>query len=434
MKKLLNDRNIGLLSVVLSFITLTLIKIFPFYLGGAVTKLMSTHILAKAILVFPFIFALLRTLYRPQANKRVDVPFIIVFLIYALAQTVSIVAAVDIESYIRQLQNVLVHYALFYVAYNIVSEKRYRALFFTYLLGMGIFCIVTDGLFLLLGKSFLSLIENNIQTEMMALFIHNARMGRFNSYLVLDSFIPIFFLFYHFSAKRKGHTMLFIATLCLTLLFSYLSLFRTRFIQGLFALSLSFFTYFKGKRHFFIFFILIPSLLVSVYAVTKIVAPSSMNVLQRFLLEDKREDVDTIEYRYQSFQFAKELLKGSPFFGVGMGNYKTYIGRPPGINIEDRFQRIHYEETLDNPHSIFIEVMSETGLVGLFGYLALLCYFLYKDIPTILKSTDKYISSIIVLAWTLFLYGIFNPFNTVYIAGWYWFMRGYIQSYYDTHL
>lgn len=431
MRKFLDDQKVELFAVIFTLISLSLIKIFPLYLGSSETKFVSTHVLAKAMLFFPFIFALMRTAYLPQSNRRVDIIFVIIFLIYVFAQTMSIVTAVDIESYVRQLQNVLIHYALFYVGYSLFSQKRQKTVFFTYLLGMGIFCIVVDGLFLFFGTTFLSLIESNLQTEMVALFIHNARMGRFNSYLVLDSFIPIFFIFYHFSAKKRIDTLVFIVTLCSVLLFSYLSLFRTRFIQGLFALFLSFFIFFKGKRHFLAFAILIPLFVLSTYMITRVVSPASMTVIQRFLLEDKREDVGTIEYRYQSFQVASELLKSSPLFGVGLGNYKVYISKLPGINIEDRFQKIHYEETLNNPHSIFIEVMSETGLIGLLGYLGLLSYFLYKDIPIILKGTNKYASSIIVLAWTVFLYGIFNPFNTVYIAGWFWFTRGYIQSYYD---
>lgn len=432
MKNLLDNPKLGIVSVILTLISLTLIKVFPLYLGGLTIKLLSTHVLAKVLIIFPFVFALLRSFYNPQSNKkRLDVLFILPFVLYVFAQTISVVVAIDIESYVRQLQNVFIHYVLFYVGYCLFAEKKYKTILFTYLVVVGIFCLVIDGVFLLLGRSFLALIENNIQTEMVALFTHNARMGRFNSYLVLDSFIPIFFLYYYLLPKKRDYAVLFVITLGVTLLFSYLSLFRTRFIQGLFATSLSLFVYFKEKRRFFMLILLIPALLFSIYVTSKVVSPSSMTVIERFLLENKGEDVGTIEYRYQSLQIASELLQSSPVFGVGLGNYKSYVSKLPGFSIEDRFKKIHYEETLNNPHSIFIEVISETGLLGLLGYVGLLCYFLYKDIPVLLKSTDKRTSSIIVLAWTLFLYGIFNPFNTVYIAGWFWFTRGYIQSNYE---
>lgn len=435
MKNILDNPKWGTLMVALTLASLTLIKIFPFYLGGLSIKLLSTHVLAKIILILPFMFALLRTFSTPESKRKpLDIAFIVAFVLYVSAQTLSVMTAIDIEAYMRQLQNVFFHYVLFYVGYTVFAEKRYQDVFFMYLLVMGGICIVVDSLFLFVGRSFLGSLQNSIQTEMVALFVHNARMGRFNSYMVLDSFIPIFFLYYHLSAKKRHQTVLLIVTLGITLLFSYLSLFRTRLIQGVFAILVSFFIYFKRRRRFIVLVLLIPTVLLSIYTATKLISPSSTTVIERFLLTDKGEDVDTIEYRYKSLQIASQLLQSSPFVGIGLGNYKVYINKSAGFSIDDPFKKVHYEETLNNPHSIFIEVLSETGLMGIVGYVGLLFYFLYKDIPLIFKSTDKRTSSIIVLAWTLFLYGIFNPFNTVYIAGWFWFMRGYIQSHYETHI
>lgn len=435
MKKLLDNPLIGHISLILCLISLTLIKLFPLYLGSATTKLLSTHVLAKIVLVFPFMVASLGSLYRPQSfRKKLDGAFVFAFLLYVFAQTTSVIPAIDMEAYMRQLQNVFFHYVLFYVGYHIFSEKKYKNIFFTYLFCVGIACVIIDSLFLFFGTTLLGFIQNSIQTEMVALFVHNARMGRFNSYLVLDSFIPIFFFFYHESDKKKHHTALLIAVLGIVMLFSYLSLFRTRLIQGIFALLTSLFVYFKDKRCFIVLVLLVPTMLMGIYAATKLVSPTSMTVIERFLLTDKGEDIDTIEYRYKSLQIAGELLTSSPLVGIGLGNYKIYINKVAGFSIEDPFKKVHYEETLNNPHSVFIEIISETGILGILGYIALLCYFLYKDIPIIIKGTDKHISSIMILAWTLFLYGIFNPFNTVYIAGWFWFMRGYIQSQYETDI
>lgn len=433
MKKLLDNPILGHVSVILCLVSLTLIKIFPLYLGAATIKLLSTHILAKIVLISPFAFAVLGSLYRPRSfRKKLDGAFVFAFLLYVFAQAASVIPAIDMEAYMRQLQNVFFHYVLFYVGYGIFLDKKYKMVLFTYLFGVGIACVIIDSLFLFFGTTFLGFIQNSIQTEMVALFIHNARMGRFNSYLVLDSFIPIFFLFFHESGRKKQHAVLLMVMLCIVLLFSYLSLFRTRLIQGIFALLASLFVYFKDKRRFIILVLLVPTVLMSIYAATKLISPTSMTVIERFLLTDKGEDVDTIEYRYKSLQIAGELLTSSPLVGVGLGNYKVYINKVAGFSIEDPFRKVHYEETLNNPHSVFIEIISETGILGILGYIALLCYFLYKDIPIIIKGTDKHTSSIMILAWTLFLYGIFNPFNTVYIAGWFWFMRGYIQSHYET--
>lgn len=438
MKRLFENRTAEFVCVILTLTSLTLIKVFPFYLGGLYTKFFSTHVIAKLLLVIVFLFTITKHFYRKQnsiRHKNPDVVWFSIFsLIYITAASLSVIIAIDVSAYIKQLQNIIFHGMYFYVGYLLLSNKQYKKILFYYFFFVGICIIIFDMTFLIVGNQILTFINDFVQIEIMALFTHNSRMGRFNSYLTLDSFIPIFFLTYYISKKQKKDILLLIFTVVLSSILSYTSLFRTRLLQGVFALLASLLVFFEEKKQLIATLLLIPITLSIVYGTTKLVAPSSTSIIERFFLTDSSLDIDTIEFRFTSLQTALELLSSSPIVGIGLGNYGAYINKLPGFSIEERLQKIHYEETLNNPHSVFIEVVSETGLLGLLGYVGILCYFLYKDIPILLKSGDKYTSSIIVLAWTLFLYGIFNPFNTVYIAGWFWFIRGYIQSQYETSL
>jgi hypothetical protein len=430
MKKLFNSHKSEQISIILTLISLTLIKIFPIYLGSSGSKLFSTHVASKLLIIVLFFYNIIRQVFfSTKSPQKVEKIFIIPLLIYLCTATASILAAVDIELYLRQLQNVVINCMLFYIGFSLFSYKNWQATLLRYLVGVGLFCFVFDVVFLILGTDFIKQIKDVIQIEILALFTHNANMGRYNSYLVLDSFIPIFFLVFSHSYKKKSSALIFIIMITTTVFISYSTLFRTRLIQGLFALFASFFVFFKEKWRSIVFpFFIVPIIFFGLYFTTKIVSPSSMTVVERFLLTNRGEDVDTIQYRYISLQRAFDMLHISPFVGIGLGNYKSYMNRLPGYNIPDKLTKIHYEETLNNPHSMFIEVLGETGIFGLIGFVGLLCYFIYIDLQLILRDQQKYISSIIILTWTIFLYGIFNPFNTVYIAGWFWFMRGYIQA------
>jgi len=432
--RIFKNNRLELLLVIATFISLFIIKLFPFYLTGQESKLLSSHTFAKVIISIVALICILISLFATTVRKKKiknNTVFRTIATCYLLIITFSVIVAVDIPSYLRQLQNVIVNCLYFYVAYTLISQKKYDKLFFHYLITIGILCIVIDLVFLVFKDTFIEVIKDSTQIEIIALLYHNAAMGRYNSYLVLDAFIPVFFLVYSTSIKDKKNLFILIITVGITIFISYITLFRTRFIQSIFAFFFSLVIGFHNKiKDFLILLIFISILFFYMFLIMKFTLSPSTNVIDRLFLS-QQEDVETVNYRFESLDRAIEMVSSSPLLGIGLGNYKAYVNKTLNRGITDRNNRIHLNETLDNPHSIFIEVLSETGILGFCIFIGLLIYFCLEDFIYIRHSWNTPTSYYIIFAWTIFLYGIFNPFNTVYLSGWFWFMRGYIQNKYN---
>jgi O-antigen ligase len=152
-------------------------------------------------------------------------------------------------------------------------------------------------------------------------------------------------------------------------------------------------------------------------------------VFDRILAPDEREDIDTVEFRRKQLNEAIDHIRAYPLLGVGLGNYKSYVNHSKGINILDPYRRIHFESTTDAPHSIFIQLISETGILGIIAFGLLLGYFLNHDLKVYRNKNSDEVLIFIIASWTIFLYGIMNPFNTVFLNSWFWFLRGIIHGY-----
>lgn len=87
------------------------------------------------------------------------------------------------------------------------------------------------------------------------------------------------------------------------------------------------------------------------------------------------------------------MFTDRPILGVGFGNYNTnywdYAGR---LGFESGATDIQGEKGAREPHSLYIEIMSETGLLGILSFLTffvLLFSGLYKTRKLILEGSDK---------------------------------------------
>jgi len=59
---------------------------------------------------------------------------------------------------------------------------------------------------------------------------------------------------------------------------------------------------------------------------------------------------------------------------------------------------------------------------------------LIRDLKLLTKKQKSNIKltnfQYIISSWTVFVYFLFNPTNTVYITGWFWFFRGILEKEY----
>lgn len=72
-----------------------------------------------------------------------------------------------------------------------------------------------------------------------------------------------------------------------------------------------------------------------------------------------------------------EMLKKSPYFGLGLN---TYSANAPLYKSKEARTDVQYA------HNGYVQMAAEIGLVGLFSFLALLFYFFYSTLPAFFKN------------------------------------------------
>ena len=76
-------------------------------------------------------------------------------------------------------------------------------------------------------------------------------------------------------------------------------------------------------------------------------------------------DISPVNYavveRLAHWQAAINMAEDKPFLGVGLGNYEV---------LYDRYRLINWREPLGHAHNYYLNILAETGIIGLCGYLA----------------------------------------------------------------
>ncbi|MCX6732992.1 MAG: O-antigen ligase family protein [Candidatus Roizmanbacteria bacterium] len=221
------------------------------------------------------------------------------------------------------------------------------------------------------------------------------------------------------------YALMLIAILFLVILSSW----RTKFIICLYSILMSFFI-FKTLRKYTL---ALGALLILIFtissAITLVIV--GQNVYDRFLVEDKPNEViiqnSRISYLMSAFQMGKEHIVS----GVGLGNYYDNLSNaekianqysPAGGGMNKKFI------VIDDPHNIFFGLFATTGIIGLLSFVGLLSYFIFTDIPFILKKGFMDIKIYISIFWGYFIFAFFNPWMYFSFFIPFWFFRGIIEN------
>lgn len=120
-----------------------------------------------------------------------------------------------------------------------------------------------------------------------------------------------------------------------------------------------------------------------------------------------KSDFHSISERIIWWKTAYIIFKQNIFFGCGLGNYAVL------------FQNFRPELVLNTlfAHNIIMQFLSDTGILGLLSFIAILIIFYVKVIDKIISETDNYFYIVIALSITAFLtvnlvdYSFFVPAN-----------------------
>ena len=158
------------------------------------------------------------------------------------------------------------------------------------------------------------------------------------------------------------------------------------------------------------------------------------NLSQRFysfvkLQSDSKESItsDTsVQNRLEQMQIGLKMFKDHPFLGVGIGNYsQNYWNYAEELGYESGVTDIRYSRNDREPHSLYIEILAETGLFGLSTFSLFLWFLIHKALNLILifsKNTQdqKWKSWLAPILFSLISYTITGFFLHGIGFRWFW--------------
>lgn len=418
-----------------------LLKIYPFYLLPIQNVIFSSHTLVKLIVIFTTI-----ALFLGNYNKTVEIItknkllFILLFAFF-LGQTASIIPAKDIALFLKFYHNTVLSIFIFLFSFILcLKRKNTPRVVFYFIVMTGTAIVLSELIFRIFNDSLLPFFIAVFQKEIVDTFLSNKAQNKYVLALAGELFLP-FFLFLIFNQKTKLKTKVFFIFISTILIFlSILSNFRTRTLSAafcLFAFMLVFFiknasNYFRSSvipKVFGIFIIISFFSLVFYSAINISDSLYSFNVIDRFVLQDKSEDLGTLNLRVDQMNNSVDLYRYSPLLGVGLGNYSNFINKefrasPLTTSYELDFIRM----SKARPHSIIFQLLGETGIIGLTTFSVLVLYFIFQDIKYLMWKKPNFILSYIISSWSVMIYALLNPADTIYVTGWFWFLRGVIAA------
>lgn len=416
-----------------------LIKIPPFYYFPIPNKMFSSHSLAKVIIgiVFFIFFLINRNKMQSVINKKKLVFLLILF--YLISQTISIINAFDIILFWKSYHNLFIILFVFFLSFLINSFfKQTTKLLEYFFIFTGITVIFLELFFLLFPTYSLSFFSYFIQQEVLDAYLTNFYRGRFSLDLNIELFLPIFLVAALFSENKKNYKSILFFVISLIIVFlSITSNVRTRVIGAFFSIFMVLIFYFKRVKFkkgilnlviFVLIFFTIGNL-----AIRLSNNVFRFNIIDRFLLEERNEDIGSVNYRVASLIKSYEIFRAFPITGIGLGNFVYFNSQATGLKYSltiNKSEKNYHELVLYSPHNIFAQILSETGILGIISFSILIIYFLIKDIRLLdsLKGNNKYTYSYIISSWEILIYALFNPASTIFTIGWFWFLRGIIEA------
>ncbi len=120
--------------------------------------------------------------------------------------------------------------------------------------------------------------------------------------------------------------------------------------------------------------------------------------------------------RIETFEWAQQAWLDEPWIGIGPGQYGPYVAAHPYVVPTEGWKIVNNE---------FIELLAETGLLGLITFLLVLAILVFRSIKAFIISQDPYLKTVMI-ALLAALFGIiaqYQTFSILYIMH-IWFLIG----------
>lgn len=420
---MLSTFNLKLLFYVFLFL-IFLIKTPPFYyIPGVNNTLFSSHSFAKIIIILIFVFLLFffrEKIKNVSKNKATNL--LIFFLIF---QSLSFISSKDDLLFWKSYHNIIVAIIIFITTLFFLRERQNKKVLNDFIIFTGFFLIVLELIFFLSPKKFIFYFQNIFQKEVFDAYLTNIYRGRRSLDLNLELFLPIFLVEIF---TNKQNFLLIVFSIILIFL-SFISNFRTRALMIFFGL-LTFILIAKISKIKKIIFLIIFGMIV-IFSLKISNLLYSFNIIDRFLeLENVTIEPNSANFRINNIQKSIDFFLSSPLFGVGLGNYGLINENKEkySFSILEKSIKNYYLDMRYSPHNILFHILSETGIFGLISFLAIIVNFFIEDYFYLKKRQINYCFGYILSYWSIFIFLLLNPSHTIFNIGWFWFIRGVIES------
>ena len=364
----------------------------------------AANLLNIVIISFVGIFTLSKV-YRNGHNIFSSKPVKLLILLYLYLIFNSFIA-LDFEMSAKRNFGFLRFIILFIVCnYFFYSSKKFINIFKFWLI---ILVVFTADVYLevITGKNILGYGEDSGQ-RVVSFFKDELIAGAFiNSFFL----VIIGYLFIDFDKKRK---VVQISILILSLIFLFAIFFtgeRSNSIKALIGFIIFFLLNhnFRTKVKFYLF-IIFSALIVFIYSNSEYLKLRYEGQLLNYITGKNNISYATLtNNRYVVlYSTGYEVFKNHPFFGVGNKNFRIEVCKKDNT----------YKRCTTHPHQIYIEFLSEHGIVGTLILLSILFYLIFRLLKVVVISKN-YIQLgsflYLILVFTPFLPGgsFFNDFNS----------------------
>lgn len=144
------------------------------------------------------------------------------------------------------------------------------------------------------------------------------------------------------------------------------------------------------------------------YALSRSESRALNNFVRQATLQDAKTGSESVQGRLSTFQFAYDAFKHNPTLGIGIGNYGPYAKNYPSATPVKGWDIVNNQ---------FIELLAETGLVGISTYALILLLIIFRTFIALKRAKDPFLKATLFGLSAAFV-GVmvqYNFFSTLYI-------------------
>jgi O-antigen ligase len=354
---------------------------------------------------------------------------VFLILLFLIELSLGVFYAINTKEFLLRYKDVYLGFILFFLGGLYLRKLE------------GVAKVVAVGLFLSFAYQALIFFFPSIFRTIAKLLVYDRHLG-----LVLDNIDrgriyietfdeAVFLIFLAWLAKKFLKKERFFAIILFAIIgfFALISNFRTRVL--LWIISLAGYIFYKVREKSktldikrIITFITVSILIVGIAAEMLSLKIYGFSYLDRLSFRDRREDVETVYFRFEQIGQALSLSKTNSLMGVGLGNYfenLSFTKSYPYFHFLDRTKTIY--GGAEYVHNIFGTFLAEGGLIGALIFFILSLKFIKDDWNIYKKGKNENIL-LITAFWGIYIYAMLHPFVPLSLQGAFWVTRGMLAT------